>query len=170
MEAQICISANRKRTFSAPWNTAWSSSAANGAPASSACSPRWTCRITANCARRWATSPTQFSLQRWNSSSPTASSCANPTTKFPRAWTTLFPEKAIPRIINRHFVLPSVNSFLEAYKFFINIVIFSYGGKNSNRLHIFLIWVPATSFPCKIHIPSSLIQPFQIEQLSKCLQ
>lgn len=27
-------------------------------------------------------------------------------------------EKAIPRIINRHFVLPSVNSFLEAYKFF----------------------------------------------------
>ena len=24
MEAQICISANRKRTFSAPWNTAWS--------------------------------------------------------------------------------------------------------------------------------------------------
>lgn len=31
MEAQICISANRKRTFSAPWNTAWSSSAANGA-------------------------------------------------------------------------------------------------------------------------------------------
>ena len=29
-----------------------------------------------------------------------------------------FRKKAIPRIINRHFVLPSVNSFLEAYKFF----------------------------------------------------
>ena len=38
--------------------------------------------------------------------------------EFPRAWTTLFLKKAIPRIINRHFVLPSVNSFLEAYKFF----------------------------------------------------
>lgn len=38
--------------------------------------------------------------------------------EIPRAWTTLFLKKAIPRIINRHFVLPSVNSFLEAYKFF----------------------------------------------------
>ncbi len=44
-----------------PLNTAWSFSAANGAPASSACSPRWTCRVTVNCARRWATSPTRFS-------------------------------------------------------------------------------------------------------------
>ena len=38
--------------------------------------------------------------------------------EFPRAWTTLFLKKAIPRIINQHYVLPSVNSFLEAYKFF----------------------------------------------------